>query len=210
MVRGLSAAALAALLTACAGGMSQADCQSTDWAALGFADGRNGSPPKVAEKRLNRCAGDGHAVDRAAYAAGRMEGLKSYCTAAGGFDAGRLGQDYFEVCPAAAEADFLPAFQEGARLHALVDAEREADRAYKAAISALDQHAFHLKAIEKRALSTTISNEGRESARQEAASRRRDIARLEGNLPKLEAATAAARAEREAYEAVLRASGRIF
>lgn len=210
MVRGLWAAALTALVTGCAGGMTQADCQSADWSALGFADGRSGSPAKFAEKRLSACAGDGYAVDRAAYAAGRVDGLKSYCTAAGGFDAGRLGQEYFDVCAPPIETEFLAAYEDGARLHAFVLAEREADRALKAAIGALDQHAFHLKAIDKRALSTTISNEGRESARQEAASRRRDIARLEANLPKLEAAIAAARGEREAYEAVLRASGRIF
>lgn len=210
MVRGLSAAALAALLAGCAGGMTKADCQSADWSALGFADGRSGADSKSAEKRLSECARGGYGVDRAAYAAGRAEGLKAYCTAAGGFDAGRLGEDYAGVCPAPAEAAFLPAYEEGARLFALIRAEREADRAYKAAVDALDQHAFHLKGIEKRALSQTISNEGRENARQEAASRRRDIARIEQNLPKLDSAAAQARADRAAFEAELRASGRIF
>jgi hypothetical protein len=210
MVRGLRAAALATLLAGCAGGMTRADCESADWSALGFADGRSGARPKVAEERLNDCAGIGYLVDHAAYAAGRSEGLKAYCTAPGGFDAGRLGQEYFGVCPAPAEEVFLEAFDDGAKLYTLILAEREADRARKAAIDALDQHAFLLKAVEKRAASSTISNEGRESARQEAASRRRDIARLEQNLPKLEAAVAKARAEREAYEALLRASGRIF
>jgi hypothetical protein len=210
MVRSLSAAALAVLATGCAGGMTRADCLSADWSALGFADGRSGAPEKRAESRLNECARDGYAVDRAAYAASRAEGLKAYCTAAGGFDAGRLGQDYFGVCQASAEIEFLAAFNEGARLHVLMLKENEAVRAHKEALAALDQNAFLLKAVEKRAVSPTISNEGRESARQEAASRRRDIARLEQNLPKLESAVAEARAAREAFEAVLRASGRIF
>ncbi len=210
MVRGLSAAALTALLTGCAGGMTRADCQTADWSALGFADGRSGASAKHAEKRLNDCAGSGYAVDRATYAAGRAEGLKAYCTTAGGFDAGRLGQEYFDVCPATNEREFLTAFEEGESLFELIRAERDADRARKAAIDGLDQTAFHLKAIEKRAASPTISYEGRESARQEAESLRRDLARYEENLPKLEAAIAKARAEREAYEALLRASGRIF
>lgn len=210
MIRGLSSAALAGFLSGCAGGMTQADCQSADWSALGFADGRSGASARLADKRLNDCAGSGYAIDRASYAAGRSEGLKAYCTAAGGFDAGRLGQEYFEVCPASAEAEFLTAFGEGAKLHALIRAERDADRALKAAIDGIDQNAFHLKAIERRAVSSTISNEGRETARQEAASLRRDLARLEQSVPKLEAAIAGARAEREAYETLLRASGRIF
>ncbi len=210
MVRGLIAAALMALLSGCAGGMTAADCQSADWSAIGFSDGRSGASQKLSDKRLDDCAADGFAVDRAAYAAGRSEGLKAYCTAAGGFDAGRLGQDYFEVCPASAEVEFLAAYEEGAKLHALIRAEREADRAHKAAVDGLDQNAFHLKAVERRAASPTISNEGREIARQEAASLQRDLARLEQNLPKLEAALKKARAEREAYETLLRASGRIF
>jgi hypothetical protein len=210
MVRCLGTAALAALLAGCAGGMSRADCEATDWAAAGFAEGRIGARPKLGESRLSSCAKEGFAVDRAAYAAGRAEGLKAYCTAAGGFDAGRLGQEYFGVCPAPAERDFLLAYEDGARLFALIAAERDADRARKSALDALDQHAFHLKAVEKRAASPTISQEGRESARLEAASRRRDIAKLEQSLPKLEAAAIKARAEREAYETGLRASGRIF
>lgn len=210
MVRGLIAAAIVALLSGCAGGMTEADCQAADWSAVGFADGRSGASARLADKRLNDCAGGGYAVDRASYAAGRSEGLKAYCTAAGGFDAGRLGQEYSEVCPASLEADFLTAYEEGAKLHALIREEQDADRAHKAAIDGLDQNAFHLKAVERRAASPTISNESREIARQEAASLQRDLARLEQNLPKLEAAIAKARAEREAYETLLRASGRIF
>lgn len=210
MVRGLWSATLAVMVTGCAGGMTRADCETADWAALGFADGRSGARPKTTEARLNDCSGSGYAVDRAAYAASRAEGLKAYCTAAGGFDAGRLGQEYYHVCPASAERDFLVAYQDGAKLFALIAAEREADRARKSALDALDQHAFLLKSVEKRAASSTIGQEGRESARQEAASRRRDIARLEQSLPKLEAALAKVRADREAYEADLRASGRIF
>lgn len=211
MVRGLSTAALLAVaLTACAGGMTHADCEAADWAALGFAGGREGAPLRDSEKRLNACASEGFAVDRAAFAAARQDGLAAYCTSAGGFDAGRLGQDYREVCAPSQEADFLAGYEDGEKLHALILAEREAERAHKAALDALDQHAFLLRAVDKRAASSTISNEDRESARQEAAYRRRDIDRLEQNLPKMDAAIAKARAEREAFEATLRASGRIF
>lgn len=210
MIRGLSIIALAACVAGCAGGMTRADCEAADWAALGFAGGRAGEPAKAADKRLESCARDGFAVDRAAYAAARTEGLAAYCTAAGGFDAGRLGGDYADVCPPTAELDFLIGYEDGAQLHALIGAEQDAERTHKAAIDALDQHAFLLKAVDKRAASSTISNEDRESARQEAAYRRRDIARLEQNLPKYKAAIEKARAAREAFEAVLRASGRIF
>lgn len=210
MYRGLSALALALFAAGCAGGMTRADCETADWAALGFADGRAGAPPKVADNRLDACASRGYAVDRAAYAAARAEGLSAYCTPAGGFDAGRLGGEYFDVCPAAIEPDFLAGFEDGAKLHVLILAERDAEKTRKSAIDTLDQHAFLLKAVDKRATSSTISNEDRESARQEAAYRRRDIARLEQNMPKYEAAIVKARAEREAFEAGLRASGRIF
>ena len=208
MLRGLVALVLAGIVAGCAGGMTRADCEAADWSALGFADGREGAPEKVSVKRFSAC--EGAAVDRAVYASARAEGHAAYCTSAGGFDAGRLGQEYHEVCAPAQEPEFLAGYADGEKLHALVLAEREAERARKSALDALDQHAFLLKAVDKRAASSTIDNEGRESARQEAASRRRDIARLEQNLPKMEAAIATARAEREAFEATLRASGRIF
>lgn len=210
MGRGLFALALAGFLAGCAGGMTRADCESADWAALGFADGREGAPQKVSDKRLDGCVEDGFAIDRIAFATARADGLKAYCTEAGGFDAGRLGGEYFDVCPASSEPGFLAGFEDGAKLHRLIAAEQDAERARQAAVDALDQHAFLLKAVDKRAASSTISNEDRESARQEAAYRRRDIARLEANMPKLNAAIAQARAEREALEATLRASGRIF
>ena len=206
----LFAIALGALLTGCASGMTRADCAAADWAGLGFADGREGAPEKISESRLRGCESDGYAVDRDAYAAGRAEGLAAYCTAAGGFDAGRLGGEYLGVCPASAEPAFLTGFEDGAMLHALIIAEQDAERERKQAVAALDQHSFLLKAVDKRAASPTIGSEDREAAREEAAYRRRDVARLEQNLPKLEAAVAAARAEREAFEATLRASGRIF
>ncbi len=210
MGRGLVALALLWLVAGCAGGMTREDCEAADWAVLGFADGREGAPPKVSESRLNACAGEGFAVDRSAFAAARAEGLAAYCTSAGGFDAGRLGQEYHEVCPSAQEPEFLAGYEVGDKLHTLILAEQEAVRTHKAALDSLDQHAFLLKAIDKRAASSTISNEDRESARQEAAYRRRDIDRLEQNLPKMEAAISKARSEREQFEATLRASGRIF
>lgn len=210
MVRGLSIIALSAFAAGCAGGMTRADCEAADWAALGFAGGRAGELARVGDKRLNACASEGFAVDRAAYAAARVDGLNAYCTASGGFDAGRLGGDYAGVCPAAAEPGFMTGYEDGAKLHALIAAEQEAVRTHKAAIEALDQHAFLLKAVDKRAASSSISNEDRESARQEAAYRRRDIERLEQNVPKHLAAIEKARADREAFEAVLRESGRIF
>lgn len=200
----------ATALAACASSMSRADCETADWPALGFADGRSGVPAKVSDARLNACASEGFSVDRAAFGAARLEGLAAYCTPAGGFDAGRLGQDYAGVCPAAAEPDFLSGYEAGEKLHILVSAEEEAVKSYKTALEALDRHAFLLKAIDKRAASSNIGNEDREAARQEAASRRRDIARLEQNLPKIEAAIGSSRAAREAYEAELRAAGRIF
>lgn len=210
MGRGRFALTLSGLLAGCAGGVSVADCQSADWSVIGFSDGRAGVRPKLAEQRLGACAARGYAVDRAAYSVARNEGLAAYCTSAGGFDAGRLGGEYFDVCPAAAEPEFLAGFDQGAELYKLILAEQTAERERRAATDALDQHRFLLKAVDKRAGSSTISNEGRESARQEAAFRRREIARLEQNLPKIDEAIAKARATRAAHEDALRASGRLF
>ncbi|MFN0024321.1 MAG: DUF2799 domain-containing protein [Parvularculaceae bacterium] len=203
-------AALAALTTACAGGMSGSDCAAADWASLGFADGRSGARPKASEARLKACASQGYAVDRAAYDAARAQGLATYCTDTGGFDAGRTGTEYFGVCPSARETAFLAGFKAGEGLRALVLAEEKAMRDYREAADALDQHRFLLKAADKRGNSSTIGNEDRESARLEAAYRQREIARLDQDLPAMVTAIDAARAARAAHEDALRAAGRAF
>jgi hypothetical protein len=181
----LAAPFAGALLAGCAGGMTTSECASADWTALGFEDGRTGARPKLSEQRREACASEGISVDFAAYETAREDGLKTYCTAEGGFDAGRSGGEYFGVCAGETEMRFLESLALGERLHALTDAKEKAVSAYEAAVAELDQHNYLLRVSEKRYLKPSISNEDREQERQDAEYRRREIARIENRLPEM-------------------------
>ncbi len=209
-LRMLSTAACAFALAGCAGGMSVADCSAADWTGLGFADGESGAAPKMVEKRRKDCREHGLEVDLAAYAQGRARGLALYCTPEGGFAAGKAGGEYSGVCPAETEAAFLPDFELGANLYSLVAAREKAIADYETAIADLDQHRYLLGVAEKRYEKPSISNEDREQERQDMEYRRREIARIDHDLPLLLEAIDAGKTALDALKADLAAMGKAF
>ncbi len=203
----MTAIGAAALLAACSSGMTKADCTGADWASIGLADGVSGARPKLFDQRTDDCAGHGFDPDIAAYSEARERGLASYCTPDGGFEAGRSGGEYQDVCPAGKEAAFLERFDQGVRLHALTLAKEKAAADYEAALADLDQHRYLLRVGEKRYAKPAISNEDRENERQEVEFRQREIVRIETDLPKMLADIEASRAALEGYTAELAAKG---
>lgn len=202
----IALAAFPALLAGCAGGMTTAECAGADWSALGFEDGRAGAAAEIFDKRREDCAGAGP-VDADAYELARIAGLKTYCTAEGGFAAGRKGDEYDDVCPAEAENVFVASFAQGRKLFELTAEKDGAVTVYEAAIADLDQHRYLLKVSEKRALKPSITNEDREMERQDAAWRKREIARLENKIPQMLKAIETAGAALDAYRDELKSAG---
>lgn len=210
LLRMFSATACAVAFAGCASSMNVADCAGADWAGLGFADGKGGAAPKSVEKRHKECAAHGFDVDLAGYEEGRARGLALYCTPEGGFAAGRAGGEYFDVCPAGAETAFLPDFELGAKLYSLTAAREKAISDYETAIADLDQHRYLLGVAEKRYEKPSISNEDREHERQDIEYRRREIARIDNDLPMLLGAIDESKSALEALKAELAAMGKPF
>lgn len=126
-----AAAAGAVLGLASCATMSAEQCLAGDWAGQGYSDGASGLSMSRLDEHAEACAEHGVVPDRAAYAAGRDQGLVSYCTPANGFRSGQTGSGYGGVCPAYLEADFLPAYRDGQVVHgveqALTDARNLVD-----------------------------------------------------------------------------------
>ncbi|SDG36041.1 DUF2799 domain-containing protein [Roseospirillum parvum] len=125
---------LTVLLTGCAS-LSEDECRTADWAAIGYADGAAGRPGSRLEDHREACAEYGIAPVLAAYRAGRGEGLLEYCRPARGYAEGLDGKTYRGVCPAHLEADFVAAHQAGRDIHRL---EEEAED-LAAEVTDLDQ-----------------------------------------------------------------------
>jgi hypothetical protein len=107
--------------------MSEQECLVSDWHAVGFEDGARGYPVEQIAQYRKSCADYGVAPDLAQYQAGRQSGLVEYCQPDRAFQIGSTGAGYRGVCPVELEAEFLPAYQAGKRLHTLESGVRTAD-----------------------------------------------------------------------------------
>lgn len=119
-------------LTSC-GTVSKSECQVGDWRAIGLRDGRDGRSELFFAKNAESCQRYGLPADQTAWAAGRLEGLKDYCTPLSGYAVGRSGRTYENVCTGKAGGDFVFALSLGSTVReAREEARRyeaEADRA---------------------------------------------------------------------------------
>jgi len=117
-IAGLCVATAAVVLGGCAG-MSEDECITSDWYAIGYEDGARGYSADQIGNRRKACAKHGVTPDFQAYRSGRSEGLREFCQPQRGFNIGAAGGGYSGVCPANLEAGFLDAFRTGAQLHTL-------------------------------------------------------------------------------------------
>ena len=115
---GTSFALFALLLSGCAT-MSGDECATSDWNAVGYADGANGYTSDRFSKYSKSCAKHGITPDFRAYQEGRDEGLVEFCQPSRGYNLGVSGGTYYGVCDVALEEEFLDAYRVGNQLYSL-------------------------------------------------------------------------------------------
>jgi hypothetical protein len=158
----MAPAAIAALyLTGCAGGMSQSECQFSDWRAVGYEDGSAGRPAGDFGRYRKSCAEQGVAADFATYQTGRDAGLKEYCQASRGYLEGLRGYRYAGVCPADTEARFLEAYNKGRTLYDLESGLRDTDNRIRANESRIKEIELELTDNGTAVLAETTTREER-------------------------------------------------
>ena len=109
----------AALLLAGCTAMDKNQCQNANWYAIGLEDGGQGRTLDRLGERRRACADHGVQPDGERYAAGRNEGLKSFCTYDRGYRVGYAGSAYYGVCPEPMARDFVAGYERGRELHGL-------------------------------------------------------------------------------------------
>lgn len=107
------ASAFLILLTSACATMSEDECRTADWHAIGFEDGTRGLTPDQIGERRQTCAEHGVTPDLEAWLSGRERGLVEFCTAHNGFQQGRSHVAYNGVCSGSAEIAFLTAYDSG-------------------------------------------------------------------------------------------------
>lgn len=123
----LLAVAGALQLAGCAG-ISQSECELSDWRAVGYEDGAQGRAAHNFGAWRKRCAAHGVAPDFSAYQAGHEAGVREYCQESRGFREGSAGRNYAGVCPADSEPAFMAGYHDGRALYELESGLRRAER----------------------------------------------------------------------------------
>ncbi|MDZ4080426.1 DUF2799 domain-containing protein [Hydrocarboniphaga sp.] len=135
-MKGAEAAGMRALIGRCglagalllSGGcapLSKDQCKTANWQQIGYQSGVNGRSPVRYEEERQACAEHGIGSDETGWKIGYAQGLGVYCTAANGYDVGRHGGSYDEVCPPDLDARFRPAYQDGRHVADLLNALNE-------------------------------------------------------------------------------------
>ena len=159
-----SVAAAGALLANCAT-MSKDECLVGDWGEKGYADGASGYPLTRLEEHAKACAKYQVTPNPSAYQSAREDGLRGYCTFQRGWTEGRAGNIYYGACRPEEEADFLPAYQDGRRLHDVIAAVESAQSALNSAISRIENREDKLEAKQAELRQNGLSDEERQKIR---------------------------------------------
>ncbi len=166
---------VASLLGGCAV-MSESECLTADWHAVGERDGRDGRAMAHLEKYYDACAQFGIYPDDDAYREGRELGLTYYCTEDGGYREGRIGQGYRGVCPVTLEPYFLDGYNLGISVRQALESVHRVDYG-------IDSAKEEIKRLEEQI--EELESDGEESSKAEdraVADRLKDMYRELGGL----------------------------
>lgn len=98
-------------------GLGQIDCESADWALIGFEDGESGKPVSGIGDYQEVCSNQDARMDIEAYNEGYEEGIRLYCQPENGFELGQSGVEYPTVCPSDLSDAFFQEYMDGSRYY---------------------------------------------------------------------------------------------
>lgn len=166
--------------------LDEGECRVGDWNAIGFRDGEAGYPTSRLGNHAEACAKFSISPDARAYAAGRDEGLRQYCTPQRGFHVARQGQSYANVCPANLETSFLAGFADGQLVHGVSSRRSQARSDRDAAENRAKRLEGEIAAEDAKATDSKLPEKDRNTARARARTLREDRARALDDVPRYE------------------------
>ena len=193
-------------LSGCAG-MSEEECISSDWYAIGFEDGVRGYTADQIGGRRKACAKHGIRADFEAYQSGRREGLKEFCQPQRGFNLGAAGGRYHGVCPAHLDPGFLDAYRTGSQLHTLRSNVNAANYAISARQNAIDNIRNTIRSKEAQLIAAETSVQDRILIIADLKELNERTGQLEAEIAELIEERALHEQDLAAYEQVLADSG---
>ncbi len=154
---GVALGGAAMTMTGCAT-LSEGECQAGNWSDMGYRDGENGAKRGRLADYANACSEYGVNINRDAYLTSYEAGLAQYCVPDNGFDIGRKGRSYNNVCGAPQYGAFRDAYAQGRSIY---DMEREHERL----IGALDDVEEEIDDVRRRLIEDELSDDERKRLR---------------------------------------------
>ena len=179
-----AALSVASLLGGCAV-MSESECLTADWHAVGERDGRDGRVMAHLEKYYDSCAQFGVYPDDKAYREGREQGLTVYCTEDSGYQEGRIGQGYRGVCPVTLEPYFLEGHNVGISVRRTLESVQRIDYGIHSQREEIKSLKGEIDELESPDDSDTSKKEDK-SAADRLKDMYRELGRLEAELERLQ------------------------
>ena len=156
--------AAAALLGSCST-MSKDECLAGAWGEKGYADGAAGYPMSRLDDHAKACEKYQVGPNPAAYGSARQDGLRTYCTFQRGWTEGRAGNTYYGVCRPEEEAEFLPAYNDGRRLHEVEAAVASAESVLSSAEARIEDREDKLDAKQRELRSDGLTDDEKQRIR---------------------------------------------
>ena len=175
---------VASLLCGCAV-MTESECATADWHAVGERDGRDGRVVAHLEKYYDACAQFGVYPDDEAYRDGREQGLTVYCTEDGGYQEGRIGQGYRGVCPVTLEPYFLEGYNVGISVRRALESVHRTDYGIRSAREEIKRLNGEIEELESSDDADTSKKDGK-SAAGRLKDMYRELGRLEAEFERLQ------------------------
>lgn len=180
---------LALLVSGCAT-MDKPECRQADWQIIGIEDGAKGHPVSYIGNHRKACAEYGIQPDLAQYQLGHQTGLAQFCTARNGFNQGRTGRNYNEVCPSGLREQFVRGYNTGRKLKLLdseIDHMRHDAQLKETEMTELEER---MQNIETMLVSGALSVQDRKTLLEQYKKIQPRVATLESDIRDLELAVA--------------------
>jgi gas vesicle protein len=188
---------LLALLASSCATMDKSECRQADWQMIGIEDGARGHPVSYIGNHRTACAEHGVQPDLAQYQLGHQTGLTQFCTARNGFNQGRAGRKYNEVCPAGLREQFVRGYNTGHelnQLHSEINHMRHDAELKKVEMTELEER---MQNIETVLVSGAISVKDRKTLLEQFKEMQPRLTTLENDIKDLELAVARSQHEYE-------------
>jgi hypothetical protein len=153
IITGAALMGAALLLPGCAT-LSESQCVAGNWGDRGYQDGENGAKRSRLADYADSCSEYGIDIDREAYLTSYETGLAQYCVPDNGFDIGRRGRSYKNVCGAPQYGAFRDAYAQG---RVIYEIEQEHERL----IEAVDDIEDEIEDVRRRLAEDELSDDER-------------------------------------------------